>query len=45
VVHEINVAGSLKHQLNVSELRSGAYTLQFINSRGDIYNKTVIINR
>lgn len=45
VVSQTSVSDELKHQLNVSDLRSGAYTLQFVNDKGEIYNKTVIINR
>ncbi|MCK9448199.1 MAG: choice-of-anchor J domain-containing protein [Bacteroidales bacterium] len=45
VVSETAVTGELKLHMNVENLKPGAYTLQFINAQGELYNKTVLINR
>ena len=39
------VKGQLQQTLNIENLRAGAYTLQFVNTNGETFNKTVIINR
>jgi hypothetical protein len=39
------VKGQLQQTLNIENLRAGAYTLQFVNQKGESFNRTVIINR
>jgi hypothetical protein len=44
-VLESEVTGKMTTSFNLQGLRAGAYTLQFVNSKGEIYNRTIMISR
>jgi len=44
-VMESAVNGEMNMNLNLGNLGSGVYTLQFINTNGTTYNKNIIISK
>jgi hypothetical protein len=42
-VLQSDVTGQMSKTFNVEGLRAGAYTLQFVNSKGEIYNRTILV--
>jgi hypothetical protein len=45
VVLESTINGEMNKTLNLTGLRSGAYTLQFVNAKGESFNKTIVITK
>jgi hypothetical protein len=45
VVIQSSINGQMLKTLNLEGLNAGAYTLQFINAKGETYNKTIVVTR
>jgi hypothetical protein len=45
VVLESAISGEMNKTLNLTGLGSGAYTLQFVNNSGIVYNKSIVITK
>ncbi|MDD3700923.1 MAG: choice-of-anchor J domain-containing protein [Bacteroidales bacterium] len=45
IVHQSKLDGELDKTIDLTGLQSGVYTLQFINTKGETYQRTIVISK